>query len=173
MQPTASKTALLFQCGRPFWPNVQPSREGSEASEYGTAFHLAIAERLKGNGVDATTNAQLRAVQVFPALDNWLRYGNALGINFRTGHEIIEEPMILNTVTQRVRFTELDVETHVDTGLGEREIGGTVDYASVAEDTLLILDHKTGAVDKPLRTPQLLTLAWMLWQEAAQHGRTV
>jgi hypothetical protein len=164
---TASKTALLLQCGRPYWPGVSCDKgQPGEAAEYGTLFHAEMARILEAKeaslealGLPGPTG---HAARTWPALKQWLSGPiDWLGAPKRW----IEAAFILNPSMGKTRGAELDEATHTYHGQGPLEIGGACDFAAYIPDTkhLLILDHKTGKdPGSPDESPQLLTLALML-----------
>lgn len=176
-QVSASKTALVIQCGRPFWPDVELSQgEVGEKALYGTNFHERAAIKLGndaplsgiGGQFDAEAEAHLEII--WPAFMAWLGGDNPLKIDWlqEDGRRIVEQSFAFNTLSPKaggVRRVMLDIPTHQYQDLQRHEIAGTVDLAIYAprDRALLVLDHKTGEwPGDPAELPQLLTLSLML-----------
>lgn len=164
MLPTASKTGLLLQCGRPFWTELKiPKQEVGEAAVYGTAYHLEMANLLTAmpdvDGLVGGSDAQNHACRTYGPLLSWLRAST--NVNWtETPKQWVETSFLFNTDTGKARITELDLATHTYFGHGRHEIGVTVDYAAYdpVSKTLLVLDHKTGEdPGDPENAPQLFT----------------
>src|ERR1700676_5396423 len=72
MQPTASKAHLLLECAYPFAPERVPEHETSEAAEYGTAFHFALAARITGQEYEADQALRAHVEKSWEVLHKWL-----------------------------------------------------------------------------------------------------
>ena len=163
MLVTASKTGLLLQCGRPFWPEVQPERDGGgEAATYGTGFHHAIATMLGGPASDAVIDpaAFAHAQSAFRALVAALP-----DACWDLKGRMVETAFLYSPQTGKARLAELVEADHTYTGQSRGEIGASVDLAfyDPREAHLIVLDHKTGQdPGDPAEHPQLLTLALII-----------
>jgi hypothetical protein len=186
LQTTASKTALLLQCSRPFAEDVALSRESGAAANYGSAFHGALeavvrraerceAEMLKKWAVSDATVEELRAHvdQAYTVLLKWCNGDNPFGAKF----SVTDTEKHLATKIRRApggsyassyaysvasRECDFDEATH-HYDLRKGEMGGTFDLLLRCEDgRLCVLDYKTGDWGNfmhPSELPQMRTLA--------------
>lgn len=123
---TASQSARLLQCG--WWADkeVEGVGEAGEATRYGSAFHQAIAELLRGNEYPAYAEIlegwRLPASLLeeftyhvgvsFVALEGWLE-DNPWQTNWLQNNKEIEQSYFLNPLTFEVGKCELDEEGHI------------------------------------------------------------
>jgi hypothetical protein len=175
--PSASATALLFQCARPFGGGVIIDRgESSEAAKYGLAWH-AVAAWALGLAV-LPTMPQLAPVlekaaadfgvshlvqeleaHLFAALPKLFAWLDTLAVKDGDRIEIlVEKSFALDVVTGAVREIENPtIEDHVYT-TRPGEIPGTLDVAVLVWGPVrpggldqikhvYIADHKTGEGD--------------------------
>lgn len=168
IQPTASKTELLSHCIRPFSPDTVIDLESdikSDRAIYGTAFHLALHNKIFRNIGYPTPDSDLnRHVEsAYSILLNWIMGDNPFAEQF----DIVngEISLAYNPNTSKCRITELDLTTHTY-NLKGREIGGTYDLLLKGEKSGIycVIDYKTGDYGNfttPETYPQLLTLALM------------
>ena len=191
LQPTASKTALLLACPRPFDPDVEIEPElPGESAQYGSAFHQVAAACLKGPKQKLLETTARYAKEVDLAAK---RYGVAdreeLARHVRGGLKVLRawlarERLIVFKVEQAyairprgglwvTRYIEPHDENHrYDVRPGE--IPGTVDLVAVAAGRAVIIDHKTGGGDEerfaqPSTIPQMRTLGLGLAEKPHWH----
>jgi hypothetical protein len=188
MTPSASATALLLQCSRPFGEGVPiEDRESPEAAKFGLAWHAVaawaipfgkmpllskmarpIGEAATAYGVPhLAPEIEGHLASSLPTLFNWLN-----GIPLAKGEKmevLIEQSFALHVASGGVRKIENPtVEDHIyETKPGE--MPGTLDLAVIIRNPkgvtrIYMTDHKTGAGDfsRPDRLPQILTLVLML-----------
>jgi hypothetical protein len=172
-QITASRSALLLQCARPFDPKVDWLRDDtpSEGAQYGRAFHTAMAGAFAKVPTELREEVLSHAKTALRELYRWLR-SNPFR-NFMGDVHTVEGSYALNVAAPRmpsaVAFTARECrgpreEDHLYPDLAPQEIGGTYDRRAIGDRglPLLILDHKTGDQERdvafPDRKPQLLTL---------------
>lgn len=171
-QITASKSALLLQCPRPFEDGVEwEDREPGEAAQYGTRWHREMAAVLSAH--DAMGEGTVRALQseddsyvgehvmrAYDALLRWMRPdGNPFGFEFRIAAVEKSRGLTIGNYVDgnyvdRCDAT-LDEATHTyqsDSGWAP-QMWGTADL--VLEEIVgvnrglkapfrVVLDHKTG-----------------------------
>jgi len=186
LQATASKTALLLQCPRPFSKDTEiPPREDSEAAEYGTRFHTGMAWALTHQSALQGLNvvldrfpadaAELAAhiLRAFEELQAWMRpSGNPFGKQFRVVEVETSRALSLKadgiTVVTPTTLIDPDGDHHYNMYAGE--IGGTCDVVLESDDGMIVvLDHKTGEFGdftRPASIPQMQTLGEMWRAEA-------
>jgi hypothetical protein len=186
LQPTASRTALLLQCGRPFAPDthIPPPEEKGEDTLFGSAVHALLKQAASKGGFtldDAEGEAGfygltglagevfLHASAMWKCLQEWRTpEGNPLGIALKVVG--VETPRAWRPPSGKPRDVSFDADTHTyEIQIGE--IGGTYDVLleSEAHDASsglirVILDYKTGTwgdFSRPGSLPQLRTLALM------------
>ena len=181
LQPSASKTALLLACQRPFAEDVAADTTfATEPMRYGSAFHeveallllkvlkkaegalytKAVEDAAKKYDVAPHTRELVEHVRAYHAfLSAWLlRHGWTRVVEVETSYAI--DPARLEVR----KIAEPSAEEHKYADLRVGEVAGTVDL--IAEDPegkrTLVLDHKTGFVDagfsEPARIPQMKTL---------------
>ena len=181
LQPSASKTALLLACQRPFAEDVATDTTfATEPMRYGSAFHeveallllkvlkkaegalytKAVEDAAKKYDVAPHTRELVEHVRAYHAfLSAWLlRHGWTRVVEVETSYA-------MNPARLEVRkIAEPSAEEHKYADLRVGEVAGTVNL--IAEDAegkrALVLDHKTGFVDagfsEPARIPQMKTL---------------
>lgn len=186
LQPTASKTSLLLQCGYPFDPKreIVKEEDPGDPARYGSAFHALMAYVVMGGPFSGTrwekrvaSEARkwgVRADELAPhvqaarkVLVKWLHGRNPFGVTFhKPGQVTVEQSRAWDVYGGTSRDAHLDEESHTY-DLNATEMGGTSDYESNSwPGHPLILDYKTGsaAPDRwahPERVSQLRTLAVM------------
>lgn len=184
LQPSASRTALLLACPRPFDPDLETeSSPGGEAANYGTAFHHVIAECLASpakkpleRSVDLYSKTVHKAARKYgvagaaaelaghvkssaQVLRNWLGREKLEVVEIERSYAIKPEA----AGGWRTREIPPHDEEHrytVESG----ELPGTVDL--IARDTnrtrTVVLDHKTGGLNvgfaQPAKLAQMKTL---------------
>lgn len=192
MNPSASNTALLLQCSRPFAEGIPIDRGPvSEAAKYGLAWHDVAAKaspgmvlskkvpkikRLQPLIVKATkafeiphlmNELEAHLFASLPVLLEWI-----LSIPIPKGETmeiLVEQSFALNPSTQGVRSIENPtVDDHIYV-VRPGEVPGTLDLALLIGtrkriSKIYLVDHKTGEGDfsRPDRLEQILTLALML-----------
>lgn len=166
LQPTASRTALLLQCGRPFSEGIATENVSGEAAEYGTAFHLAMQnEKINAQSAAQYAHIKEHVKASLQCLKDELRDWNATLAERETSKAMKVGPGKA-WVVQRAT---LELETHhYDMPAGY--IGGTVDAVAVADPyKRIVVDYKTGQAEdysRPSQNLQMLTLASM-WEADA------
>ena len=187
LQPTASNTALLLQCGRPFSKDVEIEREPpGEAANYGSALHYYLAN--KGTPAEACAKYNVpgceqeiirHGEQVRVALDAWLASSDL------TSGEGLEPLIIEREKSYAVSLsrdcegnadydvrgeTAFEEDTHTYPSLHPFQIAGTVDLlitvrrARLYQTVRIVGDYKTGqygTFHKPAAIPQMQSLALM------------
>lgn len=145
VQPSASRTDLLLECGRPFAPNTEAdSREDSEASEYGTRWHLAMYRRMFGGSQDPDVPLAAHVEDAHELLLRWIAGDNPWGIAWTViGGEQATAGLPLANGYTLSRPTLLDEGSHTY-ALGAGEIGGTYDLLLEGGGRRCVLDYKTG-----------------------------
>lgn len=176
-QISASKTALLLQCARPFALDVeQDEREVGEAATYGSAIHECVAamilkgeDTLPNNGKDIARVWDVEnhlemlshAQRTYKALIRWAAKEKLkiVGVEQSTALDLRRGLM------KATRLIQLDLNEHKYKGLNPGEIAGTYDILlEDGKQNSVVLDIKTGNTGefhKPEALPQMLTLALM------------
>jgi hypothetical protein len=155
LQPTASKTALLLECSRPFDPETEiEERETGAAAEYGTAFH-AIMHQAFVTGAAMPAGTEYERLLVIPdryntsvevarglaahvreaetCLRTWMAGANPWGLKLKV--ESAEKPRAVRLSRDGVesrRSCKFEASTHVY-DLRPGEIGGTPDLVLIAK----------------------------------------
>lgn len=168
LQPTASRTALLLQCSRPFADDVEiPPESVGEAAEYGTLFHsflynLVFPRKPLTFSVPREWDRELdrHSRLAYRSLKQWMKTEGLRKVNG-------ERPLAFNPFSERLaKQTDFDSETHTYS-LPPNGVGGTADLILRSPDKKrrVVLDYKTGQWGKdfhrPSLIPQLCTLALM------------
>ncbi len=182
-QVTASKTALLLECSRPFADGVETQHEEpSEAMRYGSALHEVLelspnrkdSERIaKKWGAD---HAELypHAVRTLACLKKWMAGDNifeevfhVIGRETHRATKLMSENPYYGEKT-KTRECDFDSEAHTY-DLRPGEFGGTDDLVVESHAHSLthgvrrvVIDYKSGDYGdfhKPSEMPQMLTLA--------------
>jgi PD-(D/E)XK nuclease superfamily len=189
LNPTASKTDLLFACTYPWGRKVKREPIG-ERTRFGSAFHQVMEGRLQSRrpllalaaagewGVDLDELHE-RVDEAVPVVKAWLAGANMWGLDFIKAGIQTEVSVAYNPTTGEARFLpDGPGPNHDYPGREPGEICGTADVVSTigwagrrkkgdtTPTTLLVLDHKSGwnvAADWQPQTPaesgQLRTLA--------------
>lgn len=186
LQKSASKTALLLACPRPFAEDTETEHEEpGEAAVYGTKFHALIAAKLRN---PTSTSWQSLLVQVdddndlvdhvlsaYRELGEWCKpEGNPFGLAWRVKEVETSRALDLTRSTNGIRKVTLtDADgAHVYEDLAAKELAGTADVILEAETSRgilrCVLDHKTGEdyaneYIAPSQLPQMQALAEM-WE---------
>jgi hypothetical protein len=190
LQPTASNTELLLGCQRPFDPALElPPRESSAKSNYGSAFHEAIAVELAeldsiGRAAGQRTydlaaildHWQVRVhvsdfkqhlEEAIAFLHRWMRGENPFGLRWQVADT--EKSYAYHPRKDAVRpALPPDEENHIYPDLRPGEVGMTVDLELIAvggAGDRCALDYKTGWVSKhasAAEVPQLKTIGLAL-----------
>jgi hypothetical protein len=181
MQPSASRSALLIACSRPFDPDlVFPRDLPGEPARWGSAWHEVVAIIIAGTRkmptvvkLAAMTLRAARHHDVEGAADELtnhllqnlpevLRHIN----ENTTGVVQAESSIAYNPVTDKARLIPLPTEDEHRYEVSKHEIGMTYDWAYETPRYVEIGDHKTGLSDddkkdfsRPDKLEQLLTLA--------------
>jgi hypothetical protein len=196
LQPTASKTDLYLACAYPWgktveeWQGAASTEPATGGATFGSAFHEVMAKGLpdgcftvrsiKEAAQKFTVDPGALGVRIeagFHIVYEWLNGDNQWKIPFRPFG--VEQSVAYNPITDTARVCQGPTEDghrYLDREPGE--IPGTIDVGSLVvikgEDTVLVLDHKSGwkiASDWQPQTPaesgQLRTLALGL---ARLHG---
>jgi hypothetical protein len=191
LQATASKSALLLQCPRPFSKSVETEhQEPGEAALYGTKFHAAIAEWLtkrelhKGGMLEElllTDDDLLRHVEnAYAELQAWMRWdGNPFNLDFKVVGVEVSRALNLFLEDSEARPIILnDADGAHDYGpLGVLDMAGTADVVLEAMEPnqeglgpfRVVLDHKTGEYgdySNPAANSQMQALALMFRADA-------
>lgn len=188
IQKTASKTALLLQCPRPFSEGVELEEQNAgEAAIYGTKFHNLMAAKLRNPTstpwqsllVQADDNNDLvdHALSAYAELQAWmLPEGNPFGLQFEVAEVETSRCLDLTKSSGGVRnITLRDPDgDHEYVDLAEHELAGTADVILEAETPTgifrCVLDHKTGEHEeyyvRPSQLEQMQALAAM-WEADA------
>lgn len=183
MQITASKTALLLQCPRPFSPGVElePSEAG-EAAIYGQRFHSMMAGLLRDDVSDVAVGVGdydivAHVTRAHDELQMWMASnGNPFGLTFRIVEVESSRALDLTKSSGGCRTTSLNDPDgeHRYEDLTADEMGGTADCVLEAETPAgifrVVLDHKTGEHEElylhPAQNEQMQALAAM-WEADA------
>lgn len=180
LQPSASRTAQLLECTRPFAPDTEVDPDPArEPGRYGTAFHLVLAAHLRAKkplsaemhsrAIDraAETNNVKSARHELAGhvkssakyLQNWLAHQKLVVVE-------VEKAYAVNPATIKFRPIEPHDERH-HYDCAANELPGTVDLKARSEDgrRILVLDHKTGeeshSFELPAKNPQMRSLGLM------------
>lgn len=187
LQPSASRTALLLACPRPFDPGLEADPDlAGEPARYGSAFHAIAASCLRTGGRGTkkapleTTPAYAKAVDAAAAeydvkaathelaghvkssvkvLRNWLAREKLEVAEVEKAYAIW--PRANGTWTTRA-IPPHDDEHRYASAPGE--VPGTVDLIAVTSNRTraVVIDHKTGGEDHgfavPASIPQMQTL---------------
>ena len=186
LQPSASRTALLLACPRPFDPELEADPdEAGEPARYGSAFHQVLAACLR-TGVRGSQKAPLetsaryakevdRAAGAYEVkgashelaghvkssvkvLRNWLEREKLEIAEVEKAHAVL--PLIDNWTSREIPPHDEDHRYDVEPG----EVPGTVDLIARSSHRrrVVVVDHKTGWEDKdfarPATIPQMKTL---------------
>ncbi|MDE2022238.1 MAG: PD-(D/E)XK nuclease family protein [Patescibacteria group bacterium] len=175
LQPSASKTALLLSCTRPFGPEIEIEADPpSVPMRYGSAFHEVLAAALRvypkafpaaryAKAVDAAAaryDVRGAAAELaghvrgsLKVLSNWLDREKLAVEEVETSYAIVPGGAVR-------RIAPPD-ESHVY-DIREGELPGTVDLIARGNKRAVILDHKTGSHDpgfaRPSQLAQMRTL---------------
>jgi hypothetical protein len=162
LQPTASKTALLLECQRPFDPETEiEEREPNEAATYGTKFHAAMLRVMTGQRWADTDLDFVRHVDAArECLQTWMndnvfeRKFKIAKIGPKRKEFDAERPRALQIYLDafdgasyhaHMRSPAFDEETH-QYDLRPGEIGGTTDLVLIDKSGFrVVVDYKTGA----------------------------
>lgn len=188
IQKTASKTALLLQCPRPFSEGIELEEQSAgEAAIYGTKFHNLMAAKLRNPTstpwqsllVQADDNNDLvdHALSAYAELQAWmLPEGNPFGLSFKVAEVETSRALDLTKSSGGIRpITLRDPDgDHEYVDLAEHELAGTADVILEAETPTgifrCVLDHKTGEHEeyyvRPSQLEQMQALAAM-WEADA------
>lgn len=185
---TASKTALLLACPRPFSEGVELEEQSAgEAAIYGTKFHNAMAQvlntppifcgpLLQGIERDSPEMAN-HVVSAIAELQAWCRPdGNPFGLEFEAVEVETSRALDLTKSSGGIRpiiLRDPDGD-HEYVGLASHELAGTADVILEAETPTaifrVVLDHKTGEHEeyyvRPSQLEQMQALAAM-WEADA------
>jgi hypothetical protein len=196
LQPSASRTALLLLCPRPFDPEIEadPDLPG-EAARYGSAFHLLIAACLRSSSkkpleraAPAYAREVNRAVAEYDVkrtadelaghvkgsvkvLRNWLEREKLQVAEVEHAHGI--RPKADGSWVARV-IPPHDEDHRYDVEHGE--VPGTVDLIAVSQNhaRAVVIDHKTGGEShgfaQPASLPQMRTLGLIAATAAVPHA---
>ena len=181
MQPSASRSALLVACSKPFDPDlVFPRDLPGEPARWGSAWHEVAAKILAGSRKMPTV-VKLASMTLKAAR----HYGVESAADELTNHLLQNLPEVLrhiavhnpktlqaeasiayDPVTDRARAIPLPTEDEHRYEVSAKEIGMTYDWAYETSKFVEIGDHKTGLSDddkkdfsRPDKLEQLLTLA--------------
>src|SRR5882757_8630943 len=191
MQITASKTALLLQCPRPFSKGVEiePSDPG-EAALYGQQFHRYIAALLREEIPElliGEPTPSLELVQhvhrAYDELQAWMKPdGNPFGLQFEVTEVESSRALELGDGGYARKIVLNDPDgLHEYEDLRVTEMGCTADAILEAPHPeggifRVVLDHKTGEYDassytRPAENEQMqsLALAWGAHAVAILH----
>jgi hypothetical protein len=181
LQPSASRTALLLTCPRPFDPNIEadPDLPG-EPARYGSAFHSALASCLKTSAkkplersaryarvIDkATAEFDVRSARAELAghvkssvkvLRNWLAREKLEVAEIEKAYAVRPYPngtWTTRSIPAHDESHRYDVEPDM--------VPGTVDLVAKSASRMVVIDHKTGGEDHgfatPASMPQMRTL---------------
>jgi hypothetical protein len=172
-QDTASRTALLLECQRPFDPDteLEPDESG-EAARYGSAWHEGLAAHALGRPVkpkDLADKWEVKEPEARAGLGGhiesawkhttaWIKGKNAFGEKFRI---VDAEAPLAGDGLNDARPTKLDLETH-HYDLEPGEFGGTPDLVLEGDETQtrVVWDYKSGEWGDfaDPKTPQMLSL---------------
>lgn len=193
VQKSASKTALLLQCPRPFSADTETEdSEPGEAAIYGTRWHKKAAQILdahtpltpdgfyetEGAVVDELGSHVIRALD---ALAAWMApSGNPFGLAFKVVEVETSRAIDLTKSSDGTLIAILNEEDHTyltgsGVSLDDNYLAGTADVVLEAESSSgifrVVLDHKTGEDRRneyptPSQVPQMQSLAEM-WEADA------
>ena len=154
IQVTASKSALLLQCPRPFeeGTEIEPSEPG-EAADFGTRVHKALERFAKNQAISLDAEAEAHARAMWAETQRWMKAG-------KWKIDSIEVPKAWRD-DGNLECVAFDEPTHTYE-LRDKEIGMTCDLVLKGPGgKRCVLDYKTGEHEDYTdpRTPQLLTLA--------------
>lgn len=155
MNPTASKSGLLLQCGRPFSDDVEVDiDEGDARTIYGVQFHANMRALAEGVEMPFPGPPAYNAKEAaWPHLQRWLADEGLVIVG--------AEKSLATDLRGDARECVFHEEGHwYETLSGE--IAGTYDLLARGGDRLVVLDYKTGDWGNwlyPSKLPQLLTLA--------------
>jgi hypothetical protein len=196
LQPSASRTALLLACPRPFDPELEEDPDlPREPARYGTAFHAVLASCLRSPAkkplersdsyakeVDraATKNDVKHAAQELAGhvkssakvLRNWLTREKLEVAVVEQAYAVW--PRENGLVTTRA-IEPHDEDHRYKSAPGE--VPGTVDLVALSSnrERAVVLDHKTGSGDEdkfaqPAEIPQMRTLGLVAPEIASLRG---
>jgi len=183
LQPSASRTALLLLCPRPFDPALEadPDLPG-EAARYGSAFHLILASCLRSSSKKPLEKTAAYAREVDRAAREYDVKG---AVHELAGHVKGSVKVLRNwLVREKLQVAEVEraygIHPKADGSWGARvipphdedhrydvrvgEMPGTVDLIAVSSNhaQAVVIDHKTGGESygfaQPSSLPQMRTL---------------
>jgi len=183
LQPSASRTALLLACPRPFDPDaeIEPSHAG-EAARYGSAFHQVLAACLETPEKKPLERSSRYAREIDKAA---AKYDVRAASAELAGHVKSSAGVLRNWLgREKLEVSEIErsyaVKPHAGGGCETREIPphdeehryailpgelpGTVDLIARNRNRTraVVLDHKTGGLDhgfaQPAKMAQMRTL---------------
>ena len=173
MQPSASKTALIIACPRPFDPELETAPdEPEEPARYGSAFHQILAACLRGpQGSSKNSTKDLLEKQAAAYAREVDRAAKAFDVEEAAqelaGH-VKSSVGVFRNWLKREKLEVVAIETaygitpHSDGAWSFRDIGshdadhhydvedgevpGTVDVIAATENRrrVVVIDHKTG-----------------------------
>lgn len=181
LQPTASLSALLLACPRPFEVEMEYSPTTREPARYGSAFHQVLAACLRSK---AGLSKARYAAEVERAAKKYGVDGQELAGHVRSSEKVLRhwlerEKLQVTAVETAFACKPLDdgsaswlyrkISPHDEEHryeAGPDEIPGTIDLiaqsaAGSRQNRSVIIDHKTGNDDgfaRPSKLPQLRTL---------------
>lgn len=181
IQATASKTALLLQCPRPFASSVEiePDRAG-DAANYGTAFHehmacefdLTRSPGKRGADVDAALMTHVKqasqAMRAFIGGQNpWKIKFQVVGVELAGGLDFVGNPVkvIFDPENHTYAYDRDRIRPLLIAGSADLILEPVPAKKPNGEDIprRLILDYKTGRhgplFHKPAEMPQMQALA--------------
>jgi len=176
LQPSASRTALLLACPRPFDPELDVElEEPGEPARYGSAFHQVIAACLRGSAkkpleksIAAYTREINRATKKFDVvaaaqelaghvkssvqvLRKWLARENLIVQQVETARAV--HATAIGDWTRRT-ISPHDEDHRYD--VVSDEVPGTIDLVAANSKRIVVLDHKTGGIDENFARPSLI-----------------
>jgi hypothetical protein len=187
IQKTASKTALLLQCPRPFSEETETeTSEAGEAAIYGTKFHNLMASKLRAPSekwetllvrADDDNDLVDHVLLAHEELQVWCSpSGNPFGLSFKVVEVETSRCLDLTKSSGGIRnITLRDPDgDHEYVDLAPHELAGTADVILEAETPTgifrVVLDHKTGEHEEyyihPAKLEQMQALAAM-WEADA------
>jgi hypothetical protein len=196
LQPSASRTALLLACPRPFDPELEEGPDPSrEPARYGTAFHAVLASCLRSPAKKPLERSDSYAKEIDRAAvkNDVKRAAQELAGHVKSSVKVLRnwltrEKLEVAVIEQAYAVwprenglvTTRPIEPHDEDHRYKSapgEVPGTVDLVALSSnrERAVVLDHKTGSGDEdkfaqPAEIPQMRTLGLVATEIASLRG---
>ena len=197
LQPSASRTALLLACPRPFDPELESDPDlAGEPARYGSAFHAVLAACLRSSlkkPLEKAAAAYAREIDRAAAAYDVRRAAHELAGHVKSSAKVLRnwldrEGLVVSEIeTARAiapqangDFTARPIPPHDEDHryeLKKGEMGATVDLIAQSANRVrtVVVDHKTGSGDEdkfaqPASIPQMRTLGLLSVTRSTPHS---